>query len=233
MTKITKKSPAFQFYPDLWLTDPDILFMTPEQEGAYIRLLCYCWLDKDLSIPDNEEQLIVLSRLNKGGLQMVKPKFNQHPSKVGFLTHSRLQKEREKQEKWREKSSIGGRKSKKNSSQSPENKQKNKGGYQMVEPKGDSLSPFPSLNLKEKEKTKNKKAKEIETAPAEKKYWFLGDVIKLNRADYETWLDLYGGTEIQFDQWLSGRDDWLFQQAPERQKNWFLSTKKALESLKK
>ena len=41
------RPPAFQFYPNDWLSSPTILLMTPAQEGAYIRLLCYCWSDKD------------------------------------------------------------------------------------------------------------------------------------------------------------------------------------------
>lgn len=139
-----KKSPAFQFYPDEWLSAREITLMTPAEEGAYIRLLCYCWLDPELSIPDNDDELIVLTRLNKGGLTKVKAKFNQHPTKPGFLTHNRLQKEAQKQAKWREKSSLGGKKSKR---KPIENIEENKGGSILVQPKGNSLSPSPSLSL--------------------------------------------------------------------------------------
>lgn len=145
-----KKSPAFQFYPDEWLTDLDVILMTPEQEGAYIRLICLCWLDNDLSIPDDDDQLSVLSRINKGGLTKVKAKFKPHPTKPGFLTHSRLQKEGEKQEKWRKKSAEGGRKAQKNRVKDPddfgqdiEKEEENKGGSRVVQPKADSPSPSP------------------------------------------------------------------------------------------
>ena len=34
-------SPAFQFYPADYLTDTE--WMTSEEEGVYMRLLCHCW----------------------------------------------------------------------------------------------------------------------------------------------------------------------------------------------
>jgi len=34
------KRPAFQFYPDSWLSSMDITLMTIAEEGAYHRLLC-------------------------------------------------------------------------------------------------------------------------------------------------------------------------------------------------
>jgi len=146
-----KKSPAFQFYPDEWLTDRIVAMMTPEQEGAYIRLVCYCWLDNDLSLPDNDEQLSVLARISKCGLELVKSKFKPHPIKEGFLTHSRLQKEYKKQLAWREKSAKGGKKS---AAQRTENKQKLKGGSICLQPKSNTPSPSPSPTTYKKESKK-------------------------------------------------------------------------------
>ena len=136
-----KKSPAFQFYPADWLSDIDVMLMTAEQEGAYLRLVLLCWMDNDLSLPDDDGQLSVLARINKGGLTKVKAKFKQHPTKPGFLTHNRLQKEAKKQQKWREKSSKGGKKSRRNGT---ENKQKSKGGLTKVQPNPDSSSSSSS-----------------------------------------------------------------------------------------
>jgi len=104
------KAPAFQFYPGDWLSSPAVMLMPPEYEGAYIRLLCYDWMSD--GIPDCDQSLSALSRLGegwfKGGSTVLKRCFNQHPTKAGFLTNPRLQKEREKQSEWREKSRIGG-----------------------------------------------------------------------------------------------------------------------------
>ena len=37
------KSPAFQFYPTDYLGSQRVQMMTLDEEGAYIRLLSYCW----------------------------------------------------------------------------------------------------------------------------------------------------------------------------------------------
>ncbi len=103
--------------------------MSPEQEGAYIRLLCYCWDSGDCSLPNNTDQLIAMSRISKGGWEMVGKCFIPHPEKQGFLTNQRLYQELLKQRAWQQKSSIGG----KNSAIKRIEKQKlSKGGTQMV-----------------------------------------------------------------------------------------------------
>jgi uncharacterized phage protein (TIGR02220 family) len=103
-------SPAFQFYPGDWLSSARIACMTLEQEGAYIRLISYDWM-KD-GIPDDDEELAILSRMGqgwlKGGSRVVRKCFQPHPTKPGFLTNERVQKERVKQAEWRKKSRIGG-----------------------------------------------------------------------------------------------------------------------------
>jgi uncharacterized protein YdaU (DUF1376 family) len=104
------KAPAFQFYAADYLADEKVGIMTLEQEGAYIRLLCYCW--REGSIPADPE---VLSRLCKGAsttiLGLVVSCFKQHPADPSRLIHWRLETERAKQEAWRQKSSEGGKKS--------------------------------------------------------------------------------------------------------------------------
>ena len=95
------KSPAFQFYPDKWLSSLNVLMMTPAEEGAYIRLLCYCWESGDCSIPNDDELLAKISRLNEqwfnGSSTIVKRCFIPHPDKPGFLSNKRLLEEQEKQ----------------------------------------------------------------------------------------------------------------------------------------
>lgn len=112
-------SPAFQFYPKEWLSSATVNLMTPAQEGGYFRLLCYAWLDKDCSLPDDDVQLATLSRLGEGWLAngsnqmstVVRKCFVPHPKLAGRLVNVRLLKEREKQRLWREKSAKGGIKS--------------------------------------------------------------------------------------------------------------------------
>ncbi len=86
-------APAFQFYPNDWLSSTNIALMNPAQEGAYIRLLCYAWNDPDCSIPNSDEKLSALSRLgsdwNIHGSQ-VKECFEPHPEKKDRLINSKL-----------------------------------------------------------------------------------------------------------------------------------------------
>jgi uncharacterized protein YdaU (DUF1376 family) len=105
------RAPAFQFYPGDWLSSASILLMSPAQEGAYIRLLCHCWLSEDCGIPDDEEALAELSRLRgqwKKQGQRVREKFE---SIGGRLFNPRLIEERQKQAEWSRKSSEGGKRS--------------------------------------------------------------------------------------------------------------------------
>jgi uncharacterized protein YdaU (DUF1376 family) len=123
-------SPAFQFYPKEYLSSAKIAMMTPAQEGAYWRLLAYCWLDPDCSIPDDDRVLAHLSRLGEGwlngGSTLVRECFTPHPTIQGRLVNLRLLAEREKQAEWRAKSSNGGRKS------AESRRCKNKGGSGLV-----------------------------------------------------------------------------------------------------
>ena len=104
------KSPAFQFYPADYASSQRVRLMTLEEEGAYINLLCSCWLHG--SIPADPEMAARL--VGKGCsatlaitvLTMFTPS-----SQAGRMVHDRLERERLKQSDWREKSASGGRKS--------------------------------------------------------------------------------------------------------------------------
>jgi uncharacterized protein YdaU (DUF1376 family) len=130
------KSPAFQFYPKDWLSSPKVQLMTPAQEGAYVRLLCYCWDSGDCSLPDDDAELSILSRLGEGwfngGSTVVRKCFIPHPDKLGYLTNQRILEEAKKQEAWKKKSADGGRKS---AAKRADKRIFSKGGSKVVEPK--------------------------------------------------------------------------------------------------
>lgn len=97
-----EKSPAFSLYANDWLGSQRIAVMSPEEEGAYIRLLCYAWGDPDCSLPDDDNILATLSRLGErwfnGCSTNVKRCFNEHPEKPGRIYNPRLLEERKKQQ---------------------------------------------------------------------------------------------------------------------------------------
>lgn len=104
------KAPAFQFYAGDYLADAQVMMMTLEQEGAYIRLLAICWREGNLPA-----DLKSLSMLCKGAspavLRVVTKCFQPNPNQAGTLIHKRLTAEIEKQAEWRAKSAAGGKKS--------------------------------------------------------------------------------------------------------------------------
>tara|TARA_R100001126_G_C4847147_1_gene160065 strand:+ start:608 stop:985 length:378 start_codon:yes stop_codon:yes gene_type:complete len=53
-----EQSPAFQFYASDWLTNPDRLRLSLEEQGAYILLYCHCWQGFEI-----EYDVEVLSRM--------------------------------------------------------------------------------------------------------------------------------------------------------------------------
>ncbi len=123
--------------------------MSLEEEGAYIRLLCYCW--KHGSIPAEPEQIARL--IGKGASTTLATTlatiFEPDLQNGSRLIHQRLEEERQKQDEWRAKSAAGGRKS-------AELRQKH--GSRVVEPpyqpKSNSSSSSSS-SKREKKTSKN------------------------------------------------------------------------------
>lgn len=105
------KSPAFQWYPGDYLASQRVQLMSLEEEGAYIRLLCFCWVHG--SIPSDPDRCARL--IGKGGsttlATTVLSMFQPDPLDSSKMIHDRLENERRKQSDWREKSSAGGKKS--------------------------------------------------------------------------------------------------------------------------
>lgn len=59
-----KKPPAFQFYPDDYLSDSSIELMSLEQQGAYWRLCCFAWKSTPVGhLLNDRSTLAGLSRL--------------------------------------------------------------------------------------------------------------------------------------------------------------------------
>ena len=107
---VSMKSPAFQFYPTDYLGSQRVQMMTLEEEGAYIRLLSYCWQHGDIpSDPDKVARLIgkgASTTLATTVISMFQPSENHER-----MIHDRLEAERAKQAVWKAKSSEGGKKS--------------------------------------------------------------------------------------------------------------------------
>jgi uncharacterized protein YdaU (DUF1376 family) len=107
-----EKSPAYQHYPKDILSDINYQMMNWSERGMYRHLMDICWLEK--SIPSDFTLLARILNLSdqefKGAWKMIAVCFK-YGAENSQLIHPRLEKEREKQAEWSEKSAIGGRNS--------------------------------------------------------------------------------------------------------------------------
>lgn len=105
------RSPAFQWYPKDHLTDENVIGMTLEEEGAYRRLIDYCWLHG--SIPNEFPRMALLCKVGADRMEelwvAIQPCFKEHQNSDNRLIHPRLEKEIEKQQEHREKKVAAGK----------------------------------------------------------------------------------------------------------------------------
>ena len=159
------KNPSFQFYPGDWLSSQRVSLLTLEEEGAYIRLLCYCW--QHGNIPSDSVQLARL--IGKGATvelaETVAMMFQPKRVKGGSaLVHDRLDVMKEERAAWLEKSRLGGIRSGQARKKANETGEiEAKGGSSLVEdclePKGNtstststSINPPPLVRTQPKKK---------------------------------------------------------------------------------
>ena len=122
------KSPAFQFYPKDFLMDDKVAVMNLEQIGAYMKLMCFCWNNDGL--PNDKDELKSMCGNPETWETIWKKVSKCFYENNGKLYNKRLEKERKKQEAWREKSKLGGERSAK----SRRKKAKLKGGSTKAQP---------------------------------------------------------------------------------------------------
>ena len=129
--------PAFQFYPKDFISDANVEAMTLEETGAYIRLLCLCWIEDGIPIETAEK---LVDRWLGNGSTKSQPEANLWSKikhcfyeKGGKYRNKRLDLERQKQIDWGEKSRRGGLKA-------AENKRLAKAGYTKGQPKAKQRS---------------------------------------------------------------------------------------------
>lgn len=97
------KSPAFQFYPQDFLTGT--ADMSNAEVGAYIRMLCHQW-DKT-ALPDDQKTLIRFCNGDKNGVAAARKKFD--VGEDGMLRNRRLERTREDQENYKANKSEAGK----------------------------------------------------------------------------------------------------------------------------
>ena len=96
------KSPAFQFYASDFLSDENVVLMSNQEVGCYIKLLCFNW--KQGSIPNDIDKLSRLCGESKEIMdaiwENIKSCFKENSS--GRLVNPRIERERVKQKRFSE-----------------------------------------------------------------------------------------------------------------------------------
>jgi len=101
------KRPSFQFYPQDFMADPNVIGMSNEEVGVYMKLLCLMWNTSDCSLKKNENYLAKITHSSNDVITTLLPCFKE---KDGYLRHKRLDVERRKQDEYRKKCSQAGKK---------------------------------------------------------------------------------------------------------------------------
>jgi len=145
-------SPAFSLYPKDLLTSENVVAMTDEELGVYVRLLCHQWLEG--SIPAEPDRLAKMMKRRRRAFdriwRAVGPCFPPAPDRLRLL-NPRLEEERAKQEARAEVAAVNGR----------------RGGRPQTQPKPSGLansnpeesfpSPFPSPLVSQMERVEKAK----------------------------------------------------------------------------
>jgi len=106
MTNKDPSSPAYQWYPAEYLADMKVQALTLLEEGAYNRLLNYCW--REGSLPDDVDTLRALCKMCDASV-LVKP-LECFQKRGDRYYHKRHDKERLKQKTFKKERSTSGKK---------------------------------------------------------------------------------------------------------------------------
>ena len=92
------KSPAFQWYPKDILSSVRVAEMSLAEEGAYRRLIDFCWLNGSIPADPIRASRVVGKGCTRGITEAVLPMFTPDPNDPTRLVHDRLEEERRRQE---------------------------------------------------------------------------------------------------------------------------------------
>ena len=108
-----EQSPAFQFYASDWISDPNRMKLSLEEQGAYILLYYHCW--RSFRIPKDMEVLSRMCNCRVDKLDKIWKNishlFEEKKDKDNkvYLICTQAEEERKEQAKNRKKRSIAGK----------------------------------------------------------------------------------------------------------------------------
>lgn len=210
-----EKSPAYQWYPKDILSDAEAFKLTSAQEGAYRRLLDFCWLEGSLKNDENELLALCKRDITIEDIRVVIKFFKADPEDAAKLINVRQLKERIKQAEWSKKSSAGGKKGAEKRWAS-KRKGAGKGGHKLAT---DYLSPNDSSSSP----SSSSSSKFIIPKMEEVKEYFKKQ--KINESEGEAFFDFYTSKN-----WFVGKNKMKDWQAAVR--NWIRNMKNPAKETK-
>ena len=108
-----EQSPAFQFYAGDWISDPNSMKLSLEEQGAYVLLYCHCW--RGYKIPFDYEVMSRMLNCRTEKIEKIYPKikhlFEEKKDKdsIIYLYCIQAEEERKEQAKNRRKRSVAGK----------------------------------------------------------------------------------------------------------------------------
>ena len=108
-----EQSPAFQFYANDWISDPNRLKLSLEEQGAYVLLYCHCW--RGFKIVFDYEVMARMCNCTLNKIKEIFPKienlFEKDKDKDGktYLICKQAEEERREQKMNRKRRSIAGK----------------------------------------------------------------------------------------------------------------------------
>lgn len=164
-TDSTSKSPAFQFYPKDFLADEKVRVMTLQERGAYVTLLCLCWLEGTL--PVDMGRLARLCGVPTATFQRLWPAleacFRVHSERPDRLIQPRLERERRRQATFASEQSERGKRGAAKRWQKDSaaiNLPSSEDGGAMISPMADYSSPSSSPSSSPDSSQKRERARE-------------------------------------------------------------------------
>ena len=134
-----ESSPSFQFYPRDFLADANVMAMNLTELGAYIKLLCICW--REGSIPSDHERIGRLLGVPSSAVAELWHCLGKCFEKRGdTLVQPRLERERDKQNDYRQAKVEAGRRGGKSKAR--------RASGQIAEPHSATHSATPSAPSK-------------------------------------------------------------------------------------
>ena len=108
-----EQSPAFKFYAGDWISDPNRMKLSLEEQGAYVLLYCHCW--RGYKIPFDYEVMSRMLNCRTEKIEKIYPKikhlFEEKKDKdsIIYLYCIQAEEERKEQAKNRRKRSVAGK----------------------------------------------------------------------------------------------------------------------------